>query len=285
MKWFARREGSLPLGVDVGPEAVSVVASGLAGDGFMVRETATLDVPPVDERELDLRIAETLRRVVTGFQTRERRCVLSAPASEVVTRTFRLPPRMRRGEAERAAALEADALVDWPPSERLTALDAIPGKSDEMLLSVARASTIERLVAIAHAAGLRAVAVDAPACAWRRAVPLADAVLDATAERASLVIFGEPAGVAHSFAPRLIDERVAASVRAAFVEARRDGLADVQRLAILAPRDRYESLEALLHHDGYAVGPVSLGGVDGPAWAFAYGLASWSVAPLGLVPQ
>jgi len=285
MKWFRRHEGSLPLGVDVGPDAVSVVASSLVGDGFIVRETATQGVPSADERELDLRIAETLRRIVGDFGTRERRCVLAAPAGEVVTRTFRVPPGMRRGEAERAAALEADTIVDWPHRERLTALDSIPGTSDEMLLSVARTSTVERLVAIARAAGLRAVAVDAPACAWRRAIPLADAVLDCTPERAALIVFGRSAGVVHSFAPRLIDERLAASVRAAFVEARRDGLADVQRLAILAARDRYESLEALLHDDGYAVVPVSLGGVEGPPWTLAYGLASWSVAPLGLVPQ
>jgi len=285
MKLFGRRDDSLPLGVDVGTDAVSIVASTLAGDGFMVRETGTLDVPPSDERDLDLRIAETLRRVVGDFRTRERRCILAAPASEVITRTFRVPPGMRRGEAERAAALEADTIVDWPGLERLTALDPIPGKSDEMLLSVARASTVERLVAIARAAGLRPVAVDIPTCAWRRAIPLADAVLDCTADRVALVIFGEPAGVAHLFPPRLIDERLAASVRTAFVEARRDGLADVQRLAILASGYRYESLEALLHDDGYAVVPVSLGGLEGPPWTFAYGLASWSVAPLGLVPQ
>ncbi len=276
------RPASLPLGVDIGPESVSIVAADAAADGFLVRETETLDVPQNDAAPLDLRIAETIRGILARFETRERRCVLAAPAAEVTTRLFRVPPGMRRREAERAAALEADTLVDWPPSERLVALDPIPGKSDEMLLSIARNSTLERLVAIARAAGLRAVAVDIPACVWRRAITGADALLDCSTDRAALVIFGQPVGVTHIFAPRLIDDRLASQIRTAFVEARRDGVADVQRLAILGSRYRFESIQELLRGDGYHIDAVSLGGTDSPSWAFAYGLASWSVAPRGL---
>jgi Tfp pilus assembly PilM family ATPase len=281
MKVF-KRPASLPLGVDIGPEAVSIVAADAAGDGFIVRETETLDVPQDEGTPLDLRVAETIRRVLARFRTRERRCVIAAPAAEVATRVFRLPPGMRCHEAERAAALEADTLVDWPSSERLVALDPIPGKSSEMLLSIARNSTLERLVAIARAAGLRAVAVDVPACAWRRAIPDADALLDCSTDRATLVVFGQPIGVTHIFAPRLIDDRLASQVRTAFVDARRDGVADVQRLAILGSRYRFESIEELLRDDGYQIERVCLGSHDSPSWAFAYGLASWSVAPRGL---
>ena len=278
-----RHSMPLPLGVDIGLENVSIVVSEATDDGFAVRETLTHSLPVADDRELDLRVAETLRATISALETRERRCVLAAPAGDVVTRTFRVPPGMRRKEAERAAVLEAATLVAWPSSERLTALDPLPGKPDEMLLSIARTSAGERLVAIARAAGLSPVAVDVPVCAWRRALPDVDAILDCAGERAELVIFGEPAGTAQVFPPRFIDERLASGVRAAFVEARRDGIADGQRMALLAPRHRYASLEALLHDDGYAIVPVILGGFEAPAWAFAYGLASWSVAPLGLV--
>jgi len=277
---FMRRSTSLPLGVDIGSEFVSAVVAHAEDDGFTVRETRTLEVPPTET--VDRAIAETLRELLATLVTRERRCILAAPAGEVVTRTFRLPPGMRRGEAERAAALEADSIVDWPPSERLVALDPIPGRSEERLLSIARNSTVQRLVSIARAAGLRPVAVDVPACAWRRAIPDADAVLDCSTDRAALVVFGDPAGVTHLFPPRLIDDRLAAGVRTAFVDARRDGIADVQRLAILGSRYRYESLEELLHDDGYALAAAQLGGVDSPSWTFAYGLASWSIAPRGL---
>jgi hypothetical protein len=276
------RSASLPLGVDIGPDVVSIVAADAAGDGFIVRETETLEVPQSDATLLDLRIAATIDKVLARLVTRERRCVLAAPAAEVATRIFHAPPGMRRREAERAAALEADTLVDWPASDRLVALDPIPGKADEMLLSIGRHSTIERLVAIARAAGLKAVAVDTPACVWRRAIPDADALLDCSSERAALVIFGESVGATHLFPPRLIDERLASQVRTALVDARRDGVADVQRLAILGSGYRFESIEELLRDDGYLIQAVHLGGLEAPPWAFAYGLASWAVAPRGL---
>ena len=273
---------SLPLGLDIGAESVSVVACDAANDGFVIRESATREVPPTDGAALDRTIAETVRAAIATIASRERRCVLAAPAADVVTRVFRRPPKMRHSEAERAAALEADIIVDWPISERLVALDPIPGRAEDMLLSIARHSTVERLVAIARAAGLRPVAVDVPACAWRRAVTGADALLDCSKDRAALVIFGDPVGTTHLFPPRLIDDRLAAGVRAALVEARRDGHADVQRLAILGTRYRFESMEELLRDDGYTISPLILGGVECPDWAFAYGLASWAVAPRGL---
>jgi hypothetical protein len=282
MNRFARTT-TLPLGVDIGSELISIVSSECSANGLTIRETCTLAVPNADASRLDSTLAETLRTILKGLHVAERRCVLAAPTSDVVTRLFRVPPGMRRGEAERAAALEADGMVNWPASERLVALDPLPGRAADMLLSVARTSTIERLVRIARAAGLKPVAVDVPACAWRRALPDVDAILDCSRERAELVIFGSPIGTSHHFAPRLLDERLAAHVRSAFVEARRDGIADVQRLLVLAPRFRYESMETLLRDDGYTVAPVQLGGLEAPPWTFAFGLASWSIAPRTIV--
>ncbi len=276
------RRSSLPLGADLTSEAVSLVRADVAGDGFSVRETGVLRVPKGIEAESDLAIAAAIRSLLKGFRTDERRCILAAPASEVVYKMFRIPPGMRRREAERAAALEADTLVPWSTAERLVALDTIPGRSDELLLSVARASAVERIVSVARAGGLRPVAVDLSVCVWRRAVPAADAILDNTRERAELVIFGELPGTTHLFPPRLIDERLATQVRASLVEARRDGVADVRLLSILAPPARFAALEALLCDDGYAIAPVVFGGFEAPEWTFAYGLATWSVAPLGL---
>jgi len=277
-----RQKKSLPLGVDLGTEAVSVVAADTSNDGFTIAESRTLEVIKASDGNADRAIAETLRTIVSGFATKERRCVLAAPAADTVMKTFRVPPHMRRREAERAAALEANVIVDWPNAERLVALDPIPGRSDEMLLTIARNRSIERIVAIARAGGLRAVAVDTPACAWRRALPNADAVLDCSTDQATLDIFGDPVGVTHRFPPRLIDERLASSVRAALVEARREGIADPQRLAILGTRLRLELLDELLHDDGYALSLVSFGDIEAPSWSLAYGLSTWSIARRGM---
>jgi hypothetical protein len=277
-----QRSQSLALGVDIGANSVSIVAAAATHDGFVIRWTHTLPIAPPGSDQPDRAIAETIREIVAG-RTKERRCILGAPPGETISRPFRVPPGMRRSEAERAAALEADALVDWPAPERLVALDAIPGSAGWMLLSIARSSTIERLVSIARAGGLTPVAVDISVCAWRRAISNADAVLDCTTDRAELVIFGTPMGISQLFPPRLIDERLASHVRSAFVDARRDGLSDVQRLVILGTRFRYEALEELLRDDGYTVEPVVLGGLEAPPWTLAYGLATWSVAPQRLV--
>jgi hypothetical protein len=281
MKLF-ERSASLPLGVDIGSTSVSVVSSRAAGDGFAVLDTCTESVPPADPGELDMRVAETIRRVVQELSTRERRCILAVPSGDVITRIFHVPPGMRSSEAERAALLEADLVVDWPRSERLVALDPLPDRAGEMLLSIARNATVERLAAVARAGGLQPVAVDVPACAWRRAVRDADAVLNCFGERAELVIFGSPLGLTQLFPPRLIDDRLATGIRTALVDARRDGICDVQRLAILATPYRYESIEPLLRGDGYAIDRFSVAGFDAPPWTFAFGLASWSVAERGL---
>ena len=281
MKLF-NRAASLPLGVDVTAESVSIVVPLAGASGFSIRETLSREVPRVDAPQLDLTLAQTIRSILESLETQERRCILAAPSQDVVTRTFRVPPGMGRKEAERAAALEAGTIVDWPASDRVVALDPIPATRDEMLLSVTRNGTVQRLVAIARAGGLKPVALDVPACAWRRAVPDADAVLDCQTDRAELVIFGAPLGTTQQFPPRFVDDRLASQVRSAFVDARRNGIADVQRLAILGTQYRYELLEPLLHDDGYTIGPVALGGVNSPPWTFAFGLATWSIAHVGL---
>jgi hypothetical protein len=278
---FALRARALPLGADIGPEYVSLVYAERGRGSVAVRDCVTRTVPAAADTELDLAIAQTLRTAVAALLSRERRCVLAAPASEIVHRTFRLPPGMRRREAERAAALEADTLAPWPASERVVALDPIAGRDGEMLLSIARSSAVLRLASIASAGGLRPVAVDLPACAWRRAVPETDAVLEYARERAQLVIFADPVGTTHAFPPRVSDERLATLVRSALIEARREGIADVRRLSVLGPAERTESLAASLHADGYAVVPVTCGTDVTAPWAFAYGLALWSAGAGG----
>jgi hypothetical protein len=279
---FLRRAQPLPIGLDIAASAVSIVVAELAREGFVVRHAATAPVVPPEGEPLDRALADAIRSLVEAIGSRERRCVLAVPQHDVVTRLFRLPPRMSRTEAERAATIEADGIVPWPTSERLVALDAIPGYTRDMLLSIGRTSSIERSVAIARAAGLRPVAVDVPLCAWRRAAPDTDAVIDCSSERVALTIFGTPLGSTHVFAPRLIEDRLLAQIRSAFVDARRDGLADVQTIALLGEPQRLATLAEALGADGYRIARLDLGGETSPTWAFAYGLATWSIAPRGL---
>ncbi len=270
--------GSLPLGVDFRSESLSIVALEERARSVVVTEAATVKVAAFDDSIVDLRMAQAVREVLSTFKTHERRCILAAPPGEIVCRPFHLSPGTRRTEAYRAAALEADVLAPWPPSERSIALDPLPNLEGAVLLSIARREPLENRVAVARAAGLKPIAVDVPACVWRRAVNCADAVLDCRGERAALTIFAEPLGPTQLFAPRLGADRLAGQVRAAFVDARRSGLADVQRVAVTGDADRVELLGELLQADGYAVASVRVGETDAPSWLFAYGLASWASA-------
>ncbi len=275
--------GSLPLGVDLRSDSLSIVALEERSGGVLLKEASTLALAGFDDTIVDLRMAQALRELLATFETHERRCVLGAPAGEIVCRPFHVSPGMRRAEAYRAAALEADVLAPWPPAERSVALDPLPDLDGAMLLSIARRAPLENRVAVARAAGLKPIAVDVPGCIWRRAVNCADAVLDCRGERAALTIFANPLGPTQLFAPRLVADRLAGQVRAAFVDARRSGLADVQRVAIAGDADRSEAIGELLQSDGYVLATARVGELESPNWLFAYGLATWASASCGLV--
>jgi hypothetical protein len=266
---------ALPLGVEITAERVAVAAAELAGEGIVPGATAVESVCDTSDDALDETLVAALRAAIERIRPATRRCVLSAPWTEALSRVFKLPPGMRRSEAARAADLEADVVAPWPSSERIVALDAIPGAKRELLLSIGRASTLERLVSIVRAARLEPVAIDTPACAWRRLAPHADAVLDASTARAALVVFTGHVPAFQVFAPRLIDERLAAQARLGLIEARRDSALDLQRLVVFATPERYDVLAPLLSGEGYAVEPVRAGGVEGPEWAIAFALATW----------
>jgi hypothetical protein len=267
---------ALPLGVELAAERVAVVVPRRLDGGLTVAESAVEVVPEAPDSALDEALGGALRRAIDSLQSSTRRCVLAAPWTEAVSRQFKLPPGMARREAARAAELEADVVAPWPSSERVVALDPIPGRKRELLLSIGRAATLERLVTIAKSARLEPVAIDTPACAWRRLAPHADALLDAGASRAALIVFAGPVPSFQLFAPRLVDERLAAQARLGLIEARRDADVDVHRLVVFATPERYDALAPLLAGEGYAVEPVRIGEFEAPPWSLAFALATWA---------
>jgi len=259
---FYHKRSWLPLGVDIDGEAISVVAVEATKAGCIVKAAATEAIPRATEAERDLAAANVLRTLHRSLKIDDRRCILGAPSEHIIVRAFRVPPRTRRSEAERAALLEADTIACWPSHDRLIALDPIAGSGGWMMLSIARASAIERVVRLVKLAGLK---------------PVSDALLDLRRDRAGLFLFGNPIGSAELFASGLSDDRLVAQIRATFMQARRDGLCDIQRIAIEGDAARCATIEAQLGADGYEVRALSLGGSDAPTWAFAYALASWSI--------
>ncbi len=273
---FHRKPSWLPLGIDVTSDQISVVAVEAVKGRCTVKAAATEPIPPASGAEGDLAAADVLRALRRSLGLGDRRCILGAPSKDVVVREFRIPPRTKRTEAERAALLEADSIASWPSHDRLIALDPIPGGTS-MLLSIARASAIDRLVRLVKIADLNPVAVDAPVCAWRRIAGEADALLDLRPEGAALFLFGTPVGSMELLPNGASDDRLAAHIRAAFMQSRRDGLGDVQNIAFQGDVAKCAALGARLGTDGYELTPLTLGESVTPSWAFAYALASWSI--------
>jgi Tfp pilus assembly PilM family ATPase len=273
---FNRKRSWLPLGIDISRDEISIVAAEAIKGRCTVTAAATEAIPPVSESEHDLAAANVLRTLHRSLGIGDRRCILGVPCEDVIVRELRVPPKTRRAEAERAALLEADTIACWPSHDRLIALDPIPGRNS-LLLSLARASAIDRLVRLVKIADINPVAVDAPLCAWRRVAGTFDALLDLQRERAVLFHFGKSVGSMELLPSGSSDDRLAALIRAAFMQARRDGLGDVQRIAFQGDASRCATLSGQLGTDGYELIPLTLGESVTPSWAFAYALASWSI--------
>jgi len=272
---FARRT-RLPLGIDVDCD-VSIVALDIDAGKLVVRTAHSRTLPSVANAERERAVVETLRSLRAELELVERRCIISAPCWETQTRLFRPPPGMRRSETERAAMLEADSFTSWPRRDRVIALDPIPN-APELLLSVARAASVERATRLMRLSGFLPVAVDVPSCVWRRAAPETNALLDLRTKPPVLYVFGEPLGTVERLQDAS-DDRIVAQIRAALIQARRDGLADVERVSTVGPPERARAIEEALASDGYKAGPLTIGAVESPPWAFAFGLATWSVLP------
>jgi Tfp pilus assembly PilM family ATPase len=132
-------------------------------------------------------VLDDLRR---ELGTRERRCVLSLPASAGVLKVVRFP-KMSDAERRSAARFESERMVPWDAKEIATVVRAhwVNVRDGLVAIGVAREDALRSRVACARGAGLSVAGVDHDACAMRRAFPFADAVLDIGYEASSLHVF------------------------------------------------------------------------------------------------
>jgi hypothetical protein len=140
---------------------------------------------------------------------------------------------------------------------------------------------------LARAAGLKPIAVDTFWCGWRRASD-ADAILDLRLDLSSLCIFPYEVegnvvlGGTHNFQAGIPFSTIAGKVGDILLGKRREHGHDVRTLAVAAKdeSDLKAALDALKVLNGCESVPVVIGGYVNPPWAYAYGLAKWSLADL-----
>jgi Tfp pilus assembly PilM family ATPase len=177
---------SIPLGVDIGKTRIRVAAAVRATSGTLeLVGVASREAPA--EMDCASAVLDDLRR---ELGTRERRCVLSLPASGGTLKVLRFP-KMSDAERRNAARFESERIAPWDSKEIATIVRAhwVNVREGLVAVGVAREDVLRSRVAVARRAGLSVVAVDHDACAMRRAFPFADAVLDVGCEGSSLHVF------------------------------------------------------------------------------------------------
>jgi Tfp pilus assembly PilM family ATPase len=177
---------SVPLGVDIGKSRIRVAAAVRVATGKA--ELVGVAAREADEAgEAASAVLDDLRR---ELGTRERRCVLSLPATAGVLKMLRFP-KMSDAERRNAARFESERMVPWDSKEIATVVRAhwVNVRDGLVAIGAAREDALRTRVACARGAGLSVAGVDHDACAMRRAFPFADAVLDIGYEASSLHVF------------------------------------------------------------------------------------------------
>lgn len=180
---------SLPLGVDIGSTRVRILEAVATPHGPRVRAVAIREVASgaassggIADTE---HVAALIEDALAEIRPSQRRCVASIGEPDAVLRAIRFP-KMTRFERERSARFEAERLVEFPADEAVVRVHRASPHTGTWVIGVARVSAVKtRLAALRHAR-LKVVSIDHESCAFARALPSYDAIVDIGLRRASL---------------------------------------------------------------------------------------------------
>jgi hypothetical protein len=271
---------NLPIGIDFGVAGISAVALAVDGAGAHIASAAHV---PTDTNEPDA-LVEAVKSAVAQLGTSERRCVIGLAEPDAAAVRVAFPTGMRRSAVIRAAQIEARRFdEEFPVRDRVLSL--APAGSGTFVLGVAKRSAMHARSMLVRRAGLTVHAVDNEHCAWRRALPDVDAVLDFSLDRARLILFGDPVGENATlfYGDHQDENEFIEAIRAKLNVARLEDVADVRSIAIAGDTaGRIELIDRLAAECGVATQAALVGdmpeGMQPPSWLLAYGLALWPFA-------
>jgi type IV pilus assembly protein PilM len=206
----------LPYGVDLGTARLCVVALAEEPGAARIENVAVRELPAGASSSGSIArpevVAPLLREAVAEIGLRERRCIAAVcePSGTLRRAAF---PKMSTFERNKAAAFEAVRFIDYPIRDALVRVFPT-GSENDYLLGIVRREVLQSRLRAIRAAGLRPVAVDHEAFAWRRALPETHGVLDVGSVRSTLTLFAEPVPVVRTFATagETITEHIARSL-------------------------------------------------------------------------
>lgn len=170
------------LGVDIGASAVRVIELVRRRGALTCGHYGVAALPPEAScRDCDMdALAMAVKQACVASGSRARRAALAMPADNLITQTLRLPAGLPDEQLEILVELEAaqympfaldDASLDFClPGPDPPLSGASDGNEVDVLLVAARRASVTKLVEVAAAAGLQAVAIDSDALARQAAI-------------------------------------------------------------------------------------------------------------------
>ena len=193
------------LGIDVSSSSVKLVELSRSRAGELVLERCAMEplergwITDGNIEKFD-EVAEALRRVVRKSGSKTKNVALALPASAVITKKIILPGGLSDKELEVQVESEANQYIPFSLDE--VSLDfCVIGPSAtsvgdvEVLIAASRKEKVEDRVAIAEAAGLRAVVVDVESYAAQAAFELVEKQLPDGGKDTNIVLVDVGANV------------------------------------------------------------------------------------------
>lgn len=211
---FAKRGAPL-LGVDISTSGVRLVELALVGNArdkpgaepvIRLERYATEALPRgavVDGNIENLeQVAEAVRRVWKKSGTRTRHIALGMPPASVITKKILLPAGMSEEQLEVQVESEASQYIPFALDEVSLDFDVIgpvgnSGDDIEVMLAASRREKVEDRVAVAEAAGLKAVIMDIDSYAARAAMQRITQKMPGLGAQQVLALFQIGAQVTH----------------------------------------------------------------------------------------
>lgn len=170
------------IGLDISSSSLKLVELGRSSAGQFVLERLTsqpLEKGWITDGQIERfdEVAQALRSLVTRSGTKTRRVVMGMPQAAVITKKIILPAGLREDEMEVQVEAEANQYIPFSLDEvnlDFQVIGPAPSGLDEVevLIAASRKEKIEDRVAVAEAAGLKAVVMDVESFASQAAFEL-----------------------------------------------------------------------------------------------------------------
>ncbi len=168
---FLRTKSPPLIGVDISTSSVKMVELSESPKkyGYVVERYAIEALPKdavVDGNINNLEaVSESLARALKRMGTRIKNVSLALPSAAVITKKILLPSGLREEDLEYQVESEANQYIPFAMDEvnlDFQVIGPAPGNAEEIevLLAASRKANVEDRIAVAQAAGLRAIVVD-----------------------------------------------------------------------------------------------------------------------------